>query len=65
MRTNNIFVNKLFNKNKKIGKNIYMIVIFQDTLLDFDPADLKDLLKECGLRPGELLEIKRYLANRG
>ena len=43
----------------------YLTVLLQDSVLDVDFADLKELLKECGVRPGELLEIKTYLAKKG
>ncbi len=36
-------------------------IIFQDITLESDPAELKELLKECGLKTGEILDIKTFL----
>ncbi|KAK2173402.1 hypothetical protein NP493_877g00019 [Ridgeia piscesae] len=45
--------------------DVFLSNAVRDSVLDVDFADLKDLLKECGVRPGELLEIKTYLAKKG
>ena len=56
-----MFEQTRFAQNRALCSTCY----FQDSVLDVDLADLKDLLKECGMRPGELLEIKTYLAKKG
>ena len=36
----------------------------RDSVLELDWIDLKELLKECGIKAGQILEMKTYLAQK-